>query len=139
MEKTKLIKTRVSKGLTQNQVANHLCMDVSNYNRKEKGKLKILPHEWEKLSGLLGVSVDEIFEPEDNNHFVFKDSAVGNYVGTNHFYTIPEYLLENQRKYTDIIVNDNKEKEQEILTLKNEIHEKDLLITQLQTQLQQKS
>lgn len=124
MEKTKLIKTRVSKGLTQNQVANHLCMDVSNYNRKEKGKLKILPHEWEKLSGLLGVSVDEIFEPEDNNHFVFKDSAVGNYVGTNHFYTIPEYLLENQRKYIEKI--------------ENELKEKDLLITQLQTQLGQR-
>lgn len=110
MEKTKLQKTRTNKNLTQQQVADYLNMDVSNYNRKEKGKQKILQNEWEKLSQLFEVPIDLIYEPEESTHIVFTDNATGNYVGTNHFYSIPEYLLENQRKYIEML-----EKENEIL------------------------
>lgn len=41
MKKIKLIETRKRKGITQKKIADVLCMDVSNYNRREKGMAKI--------------------------------------------------------------------------------------------------
>ena len=108
MEKEKLIKARNKKGLTQQQVAEKLCMDVSNYNRREKGQMKISNQEWEKLSKLLEVSVEDIYESDETNYFVFRDSSIGNYLGTNNFYSIPEYFLENQRKYIEKLEEENK-------------------------------
>jgi transcriptional regulator with XRE-family HTH domain len=107
MEKTKLILARSNKGLTQQQIALKLNMDVSNYNRREKGQIKISNNEWEKLSKILEVSIEEIYESEESNFFVFKDNSTGNYLGTNNFYTIPEYLLENQRKYIQKLEEEN--------------------------------
>lgn len=49
--------------------------------------------------------------------FVFKDSSTGNYLGTNHIYSIPEYLLESQRKYIARL-------EEEITLLKNLLEQK---------------
>lgn len=99
MEKKRLISIRTSKGLTQQQVADQLFMDISNYNRKEKGHVKIRPDEWEKLSDILEIPLEEIYEAEEAHCFVFRDSSTGNYLGTNHFYSIPEHFLESQRKY----------------------------------------
>ena len=107
MEKTKLILARSNKGLTQQQIALKLNMDVSNYNRREKGQIKISNNEWEKLSKILEVSIEDIYESEESNFFVFKDNSTGNYLGTNNFYTIPEYLLENQRKYIQKLEEEN--------------------------------
>lgn len=101
MEKSKLIQARTQRGFTQQQVADRLCMDVSSYNRREKGQVKITPHEWEKLSEFLQVPVEDIYESEDSSIFVFRDNSTGNYLGTNHFYSIPEHLLESQRKYIE--------------------------------------
>ena len=117
MEKIKLIEARKSKGLSQQQLAEKLCMDVSNYNRREKGQSKISHSEWEKLSKILNVPVEEIYENEEANLFVFKDSSIGNYLGTNHIYSVPEYLLETQRKYITKL-------EEEINGLKKLLEEK---------------
>ncbi|WP_395053940.1 multiprotein-bridging factor 1 family protein [Flavobacterium sp.] len=116
MEKTKLILKRTKRGFTQQQMALKLNMDVSNYNRREKGQIKITNNEWEKLSKILDASVEEIYESEENNFFIFRDNVIGDFFGTNHFYTIPEYLLDNQRKYIqkleeeNRILRDNKDK-----------------------------
>jgi transcriptional regulator with XRE-family HTH domain len=107
MEKQKLIETRKSKGFSQEQMAKHLHMDVSNYNRSEKGQAKITSNEWEKLATILNVSVEEIFESEEAMIFVCKDNATGNYQGNNHIYSIPEFLLESQRKYIAKLEEEN--------------------------------
>lgn len=107
MEKTKLILARSNKGLTQQQIALKLNMDVSNYNRREKGQIKISNHEWEKISKILEVSIEEIYESEESNFFVVKDNSSGNHSETTKFYTIPEYLLENQRKYIQKLEEEN--------------------------------
>lgn len=60
MEKTKLIETRKRKNITQEYMANVLCMDVSNYNRREKGTSKISLDEWNKIAKALNVSLDEV-------------------------------------------------------------------------------
>lgn len=108
MQKTKLISARSKKGLTQKQIASKLNMDVSNYNRREKGQMKISNSEWEKLSKILEVPIEEIYESEESNFFVFKDNATDN-ISTNNFYTIPEYLLDNQRKYIQKLEEENQD------------------------------
>jgi transcriptional regulator with XRE-family HTH domain len=99
MEKTKLKETRENKGLSQKQIAEKLFMDVSNYNRREKGQAKISSNEWEKLASILEVPIEEIFESEETTFIICRDQSVGINQGTNNVYTIPEFLLDSQRKY----------------------------------------
>ena len=80
-------------------MAEALCVDVSNYNRREKGQIKISNSEWEELSKILKTPVEGIYESEESDFFVFRDNSTGNYLGNNHIYSIPEYFLENQQKY----------------------------------------
>lgn len=78
MQKEKLRSARKRKGYTQQQVADIIATDVSNYSRKESGDVKIFKDEWEKIAGFLEVSVDEIYEMEDGKVIVenpiFNDS-----------------------------------------------------------------
>jgi len=73
--------------------------------------------EWHKLADILDVPVDEIYEPDDNQVFICKDNATVNYQGTNHIYTVPEHLLETQRKYIEIIEKENWELKQKVSKL----------------------
>lgn len=107
MEKTNLIRTRKQKGLSQQYLAEHLCMDVSNYNKREKGKAKITSNEWEKLAKILEVSVEDIYENEESTFIICKDQSVGIIQGTNNVYTVPEFLLESQRKYIAKLEEEN--------------------------------
>lgn len=78
-------------------------MDVSNYSRREKGQVKISFCEWEKLAGILQEPIENIYESEDTQVFVCRDSTTVHYQGTNHIYSIPEYFLETQRKYINML------------------------------------
>ncbi len=115
MEKTNLIRIRTKRSYSQQFMAIKMCMDVSTYNRKEKGSVKIREDEWQKLAVILQVPIEDIYEPEEVHHFVFKDNADGNYLRTNHIYSIPEHILESQRKYIEKL-------EQEILDLKSKLN-----------------
>ncbi|WP_143756553.1 hypothetical protein [Chryseobacterium sp. RU37D] len=56
--------------------------------------------------------LEEIFENEDNNIFIFQDNSTGNYSGTNNIYSIPQYieeLLETQKKYIERLEKEIKE------------------------------
>lgn len=99
--KFKLQGTRLKKGLSQETIADMLGMTQSNYSRKENGSSKITREEWERLSKILEVPLEEIFE---SDIFIFQDNATGNYSGTNNIYSIPKHieeLLETQRKYIE--------------------------------------
>ena len=106
MEKVKLIKKRQESNMPQKTIAERLCMDVSSYNRREKGQVKISLQEWEKLAKILNVPMDEIYESEDNQIFICNDSSTVHYQGTNNIYSVPEHLLETQRKYIAILENE---------------------------------
>ena len=69
---------------------------------------------WEKLVDILTVPIDEIYEPDDNQVFICKDKATGNYQGTNHIYSVPEHLLETQREYIEVLEKENWELKQKI-------------------------
>jgi DNA-binding XRE family transcriptional regulator len=97
MEKTRLASIRSIKGFTQQQMADKLFMDVSTYNRKEKGQVKIRKEEWSKIADVLEVSIEDIYEGEESH--VFRDQSTENYLGTNHIYAIPQSMLASQQKY----------------------------------------
>ncbi|MDR4954666.1 helix-turn-helix transcriptional regulator [Chryseobacterium sp. ES2] len=103
MEKLRTL--RKQKGYTQQQIADLLATDVSNYSRKESGDVRIFDDEWEKLAKALDVSVEDIREEKTATviqNLTFNDSSSntsnqsGNY---NQYCNIPEYLLENQQEY----------------------------------------
>jgi len=54
----------------------------------------------------LNVPLEEIYEQEDNQVFICKDNATGNYQGTNNIYSVPGHLLETQRKYIEKLENE---------------------------------
>lgn len=74
-------------------------MYVSNYNRREKRQVKISLNDWEKLAEILETFVEDIFESQESIFIICKDQSVVINNGTNNVYTIPEFLIESQRKY----------------------------------------
>ena len=103
MEKLRTI--RKQKGFTQQQIADIIATDVSNYSRKESGDVKIYDEEWEKLAKALDVSVEDIKEEklsqmQHNDKPTLNDSSSINY---NQYCNIPEYLLENQQEYINLL------------------------------------
>ena len=61
--KHKLLKARLSKGLSQEEIADLLGITQPNYSRREKGQKQISEAEWIKLSEVLCVKKDDIYEP----------------------------------------------------------------------------
>jgi transcriptional regulator with XRE-family HTH domain len=105
MEKTKLIEARKSKRLSQQQIADFLCMDVSNYNRRENGEVYIKIEHWEKLAKFLDVPLSEIYEADEKQFNSCSDNASGNFIGTNfgpnNIYTTSEVLIEMLQKHIE--------------------------------------
>ncbi|RXM53327.1 MULTISPECIES: helix-turn-helix domain-containing protein [unclassified Chryseobacterium] len=107
MEKLKSI--RKQRGYTQQQIADILATDVSNYSRKENGEVKIYDEEWEKIAKALDVSVDDIKEErnaQNNQNTTLNDSASFNdnaSINYNQYCNIPNYLLENQQEYINLL------------------------------------
>ncbi|WP_395973809.1 helix-turn-helix domain-containing protein [Chryseobacterium cucumeris] len=88
MQKEKLRTVRKMKGFTQQQMAEVIPTDVSNYSRKENGTVSITQTEWNKLAQFLEVPIEEIYEEEEAKivieNPVFKDSPGAN-VGNSGF------------------------------------------------------
>ena len=101
MEKTKLIEVRKRKNISQEKMANVLCMDVSNYNRREKGTAKISLQEWQKIADTLDVPLEEVYENEESLVFIFNDNSTGNGNIVSNNYNIPLSLWESQKKYIE--------------------------------------
>ena len=110
MLKNKLIETRKRRGYSQEYMANLLCMDVSNYNRRESGQIKISAEQWQKLAKELKVPLEDIYESDDNMIFIFNDNK-GNYCGNVTTYSMPQEVLDMYQKHISTL-------EQEIYYLK---------------------
>ncbi|MGI9582169.1 helix-turn-helix domain-containing protein [Chryseobacterium sp. RRHN12] len=123
MQKEKLRNVRKRKGITQQQVADFMATDVSNYSRKESGDVSIRNDEWEKIARFLEVPVEEIYEEDEakliNN---FENNTNSNNIGTvsntvsnneiatvsgNYYCNVPEFLLENQKDYIELLKKEN--------------------------------
>ncbi|WP_250255745.1 helix-turn-helix transcriptional regulator [Chryseobacterium sp. Marseille-Q3244] len=109
MQKEKLRTVRKRKGYTQQQVADAIATDVSNYSRKESGTVKIIESEWDKLAKFLEVTVEEIYEEEEAKIIienpVFNDNTQAN-VGNNNATINNELSIEiikNLQEYISLL------------------------------------
>ena len=111
--KHRLIEARKKTGYSQEYISGILGMDVSSYSRRENGQIKISYREWQKLSEILDSPLEDIYESDDGMTLIFNDNSSGNgNIVTN--YTIPQSMLDTQRKYVEKL-------EEEIRNLKEEI------------------
>jgi transcriptional regulator with XRE-family HTH domain len=118
MIKQKLIDKRKERNLTQEEFAFKLGLDTSNYNRRENGITKISKKEWDKMAKELGVSLEDIYEPEDGVYIINNENNNGNYSGShNHFGSKDDFVFETMKKYIQKL-------EEEIHTLKERITNK---------------
>ncbi|KUJ61078.1 hypothetical protein AR687_14170 [Flavobacteriaceae bacterium CRH] len=62
--KKKLIKTRLEKGFSQEQLSDLIGMTQSNYSRRENGLKKITEQEWTKIAKELGVKKEDIYQED---------------------------------------------------------------------------
>jgi transcriptional regulator with XRE-family HTH domain len=97
--KEKLIEMRKLRGLKQKDVADRLKMEVSGYSKRENGQRKISISHWVELAKILNVPVDDIYEEDETQSWIFKDNATGNYGASNIYITVPEAFMETQMKY----------------------------------------
>ncbi|RNA60502.1 XRE family transcriptional regulator [Chryseobacterium nematophagum] len=117
MQKEKLRLIRKRKGYTQQQIADAIATDVSNYSRKESGDVRIIKEEWEKIASFLEVSLEEIYEEDEakiviNNHPIFNESPSSTgYI--NQYHNIPASIIENLQDYIVLL-------KEEIIRLKEE-------------------
>jgi len=82
MQKVKLREVRKRKGYTQQQIADIIPTDVSNYSRKESGDVRIIHEEWSKIASFLDVPVEEIYE-DDETKVVIENSVINDSPGAS--------------------------------------------------------
>jgi len=101
---------RTLRGFTHRQMAEQLCMNTSNYTRRETGKTKINGEEWEKLAKILEVPFSEIYEPDEGHVLICNDNASGNFItnnGTNSVHPVSESILATFEKYIKKLEEEN--------------------------------
>lgn len=91
--KNKLLKARLKKGYSQEEIADLLGMSQSNYSRREKGLKKISDEEWSKIAFELGVKKEDIYE-EGNLDGDFSNGIKNNSEKIYQF-NIPDFIIEH--------------------------------------------
>ena len=121
MIKTKLIAAR-KKLYTQEKMANLLHMSQSQYHRREKGDVKISDEEWERIAKVLNTTVEDIKDDDYSQQVINNyDNQSGNYVGSNnYFYNIPDFVLDNQQDYINLLKERIQKLEEEVNLLKKQ-------------------
>jgi len=115
----KLKTVRKNKGFSQGQMAKALATDASNYSRKERGEVKIYEDEWQKLSKVLDVPIDELKESERNFSFQYDNSTFHDHSGSNvNYYNIPNFIVENLQEYINLLKEEVQRLKEEIEHLK---------------------
>lgn len=127
MVKEKLIKRRNEKAFTQKDLAEYLSISQTQYSRKEKGEVEISDEEWERISRLLDTNVEEIKETDENksitNYFENTITSNNGSISGNYYCNVPEFLLENQKEFIEMLKKEIQQKDTEIDTLKKRIEE----------------
>lgn len=120
MVKNKLIQVRKAK-YTQEHMAKLLHMTQSQYQRREKGDIKISDEEWERIAKALDTNVEDIKEDDSKLQINHYDNNSGNYFASNnYFHNIPDYILENQQEYISLLKKEIQDLKEEINILKSQ-------------------
>lgn len=116
MGASKLETLRRQKNFTQQELADLLSTDVSNYSRKERGLVKIYEDEWEKLAAALEVSVKDLKGNERPDKIFIPENG-----GSSYQY---ELVIKKMEKYILLLEKQNQELREEIkCLLKKDIDE----------------
>lgn len=91
--KNKLLKARLNKGLSQEEMADLIGMTQPNYCRREKGLKKISDVEWAKMAKELGVKKEDIYETD--NHATDSKNVKGNDSSKIHYFNVPDFVIEH--------------------------------------------
>jgi transcriptional regulator with XRE-family HTH domain len=113
MIEKKLISIRKAK-YTQESMAKILHMTQSQYQRREKGEIKISDEEWERIAKALGTTIEEIKEGDSN-----KQDA--NNFDNNYLQNIPNFIFENQQEYINLLKKEIEELKEENTILKSQM------------------
>lgn len=126
MVKEKLIKVRKEKKFSQQDIAEHLNISQSQYQRKEKGEAGITENEWERIAKLLEIDVEDIKESSETSNVMNNfDNSSGNFGNnTNNYYNVPEFLLESQKDYISLLKEENQRLKEELQKLRDEVRSK---------------
>ena len=107
MVKTKLLQTRLSKGLSQEELADLIGMTQSNYSRRENGHKNISDIEWDRIAKELAIEKEAIYEPDE------KTSLTNNKKNIYQF-NIPDFILE----HIELLKKENKNLREKLKKLK---------------------
>ena len=106
MKKQKLIDARLAKGMSQQEVADEINLNQSQYHRRENGEIPIKKKQWESIAKALGVKVEDIKDDDTFTNIYNYDNHSGNYsASNNYFYNIPDFVMKNQQKYIEMLEN----------------------------------
>ena len=110
----KLIASRKTNSLSQEEMAAQLGMEQTTYSRKERGISPISCEEWKRIAKVLNVSEndikEEIIQGFKNENYIFNDQSEG-----------LQYVYVHQ-DLLDTVLRYNKHLEKEIALLKKMEH-----------------
>lgn len=107
MIKHKLINKRKERGLTQEEMAEMLRIEQSQYSRRENGTVQISKSEWSKMAKILNTSLEEIYEPHDGVYVINNEQANGNFGNHNTYIAQSEFAFETFKKYIEKLEQEN--------------------------------
>ncbi len=121
MVKEKLQEARLSKGLSQEELADLIGMSQPNYSRRENGLKKISDAEWSKIAKELKVNREEIYEEDDSVvHNISIKKVEGNspiYNSSTIHFNMPDFVLE----HIELLKSQNLELKERIKFLEQQI------------------
>ncbi|GEN65775.1 helix-turn-helix transcriptional regulator [Chryseobacterium rhizosphaerae] len=125
MVKEKLIKARKERKFSQQDIAEHLNISQTQYQRKEKGEVGITNTEWDRIARLLEIDVEEIRENSEASNVMNNfDNSSGNFGNnTNNYYNVPEFLLGSLNDYINLLKEENQKLKEEIKSLQSKKQE----------------
>jgi transcriptional regulator with XRE-family HTH domain len=109
MKKEKLKQLRLQKGYTQQQLANFIHTDISNYCKKENGGVAITKDEWKKLANFLNVSEEDIFEEDEKRVAIkYENSTFAENAGNfNTYNNTPDSIVKNLQDFIVLLQEEN--------------------------------
>ena len=120
MKKQRLIDIRTAKKITQQEMADKLCLHNSSYCKYENGQTKINSQMWEKIAKILGVSWVDIFEEEQMQVLINKDNATGTNWGINNYYNDTNSVIIRMEKFIQKLEEEIQIKDVKISILEKE-------------------
>ena len=106
--------------MTQSEIAELLFISQSQYQRRERGEIRISDEEWERIAKILGKEVQDIKEEDSITAIYNFENNSGNYpASNNYFYNIPEFIMKNQQDYIEMLKEEIKKLKEEIERIKS--------------------